>query len=572
MGKFKEAEVKLRDAVKQDSASKAGHYYLDLATEARIVGEARKRGIGDNLVRYAPRTSVNSGISASKPSSTLANADYAPLEIKLPVPAFMGTPTDLPMGVEAQPPTGQLAQVVTEPQQAVPAVTNSLVASLPETSTAENPISTFSLNVSDVSFKVAAASLDQGAMPDPQGIREEEFINAFDYRDPAPAPGEKLAFAWERARFPYAHNRDIVRFSVKTASQGREAGKPLCLVVLLDNSGSMERPDRVKISHDAMRELVRQLKPQDRISLVVFARTARLVAKHLEGGAANVLLTEIGLLNPEGGTNLEEAMDLAYETAVEQFMPNANNRVILLTDGAANLGNVNPEDLKQKVVEHRLKGIATDCFGIGWEDYNDDLLEVLSRNGDGRYSFLNDPEVAGAEFASRLAGALNVAASDVKTQVEFNPKRVTTYRQIGYAKHQLTKEQFRDNTVDAAEIAAAEAGNALYVIQVNPEGQGPIGVVRVRFKDPATGEYREQEWPLSYQPKVAALDQAGPAMKLAVSAASFAEWLARSPYASEVNLSRLLAHVNEAVEVFDVDPRPQKLAEMIRQAQVLGGK
>src|SRR5438067_2020453 len=112
-------------------------------------------------------------------------------------------------------------------------------------------------------------------------------------------------------------------------------------------------------------------------------------------------------------------------------------------------------------------GIALDCFGIGWEGYNDDLLENLSRNGDGRYGFVNTPEAAATEFAGQLAGALHVAASDVKVQVEFNPRRVTTYRQIGYAKHQLTKEQFRDNTVDAAEIGAAESGNALYVIESN---------------------------------------------------------------------------------------------------------
>ena len=159
---------------------------------------------------------------------------------------------------------------------------------------------------------------------------------------------------------------------------------------------------------------------------------------------------------------------------------------MLLTDGAANLGNVDPETLKQKVEANRKQGIALDCFGIGWEGYNDDLLEVLSRNGDGRYGFVNTPEEAATEFAGQLAGALHVAASDVKVQVEFNPARVTAYRQIGYAKHQLTKEQFRDNTVNAAQIGAAESGNALYVIAVDPAGDGPLAIVRVRYRVPGT--------------------------------------------------------------------------------------
>src|SRR6185503_16193571 len=189
-------------------------------------------------------------------------------------------------------------------------------------------------------------------------------------------------------------------------------------------------------------------------------------------------------------------------------------------DGAANLGDVNPAVLKQKVEAQRKQGIALDCFGVGWEGYNDDLLEQLSRNGDGRYGFINSAAEAATEFAGQLAGALRVAASDVKVQVEFNPKRVTSYRQIGYAKHQLKKEQFRDNTVDAAEIGAAEAGNALYVVQIDPRGEGPLATVRVRYKVPGTSQYHEKEWPVPYTGAPKALDQSPPAMRLATTASA----------------------------------------------------
>src|SRR5207253_2790817 len=176
---------------------------------------------------------------------------------------------------------------------------------------------------------------------------------------------------------------------------------------------------------------------------------------------------------------------------------------------------VQADSLKQKVEVNRQQGVALDCFGIGWEGYNDDLLEVLTRHGDGRYGFINTPEQANTEFVSQIAGALHVAASDVKVQVEFNTNRVTSYRQIGYAKHQLTKEQFRDNTVDAAEIASQEAGNALYAIETNPEGSGSISTVRVRYKVPGTAEYREQSWDVPYTGGAVALEQASPAMRLA---------------------------------------------------------
>jgi Mg-chelatase subunit ChlD len=442
----------------------------------------------------------------------------------------------------------------------------------PEVSTKDNAFSTFSLNVSDVSFKLAGASLDKGSMPEPATVRSEEFINAFNYRDPEPGGTAPLAFATERARFPFAHNRDILRVSVKTAAAGREAGRPLNLVLLLDNSGSMERSDRVEILKESLRVLTKQLQPQDKLSIITFSRTPRLWADGVTGEKAAEFAQRVGEITPQGGTDLSAALDLGYSTALKHFKFGSTNRVVLLTDGAANLGEVKAETLKAKVEEHRKKGVAFDCFGVGWEGYNDDLLEQLSRNGDGRYGFINNPEAAATEFAGQLAGALRVAASDVKVQMEFNPRRVTAYRQIGYAKHQLKKEQFRDNTVDAAEIGAAESGNALYVVEVNAAGQGDIGIARARFKVPGTTDYKELEWTIPFQAPAPAMEQASSSLRLATTAAAFAEWLAQSPYAAEVTTDRLLGMINGIPAIYGADPRPAKLESMIRQAKSISGR
>ena len=442
----------------------------------------------------------------------------------------------------------------------------------PEIATKANAFSTFSLNVSDVAFKLAAASLELGKMPDVATVRSEEFINAFDYRDPEPAPGVPLAFVSERARYPFAQNRDLLRFSVKTAAAGRQPGRPLNIVLLLDNSGSMERADRVRIVHEALRVLAAQLQPQDKLSVVTFARTPRLWADGVAGDKAGEVTARVGEITPQGGTDIAAALDLGYATALRHYQPGSINRVVLLTDGAANLGDVNPDALKQKVEAHRKQGVALDCFGIGWEGYDDTLLEALSRNGDGRYGFINTPEEAATGFAAQLAGALRVAASDVKVQVEFNPRRVTAYRQIGYAKHQLTKEQFRDNTVDAAEIGAAESGNALYVCEVNPRGEGDLATVRVRFKVPGTSDYREHEWTVAFTKDAPPLEQASPALRLAGTASAFSEWLTASPYAAEVTPDRLLGLLNGVPAIYGADPRPQKLEWMIRTAKNVSGR
>jgi len=339
----------------------------------------------------------------------------------------------------------------------------------------------------------------------------------------------------------------------------------------LDNSGSMERRDRREILRQALDVLSQLLTSQDKISVVGFARTARLWVDAAPGGSPQDLLEKVKHMTPQGGTNLEEALNAAYEVATNHFVQDGINRVVLLTDGAANLGNVDAETLKRKVETERQRGIAFDCFGVGWDGFNDHLLETLSRNGDGRYAFLNHPADATHAFAHRLAGALNVAASDVKVQVEFNADRVGTWRQIGYARHQLNKEQFLDNTVDAAEIGNAESGNALYVIEPKENGFGPLGIVRVRYRQPHTNQYHEEEWTVPYRNTIPEAMASSPSMKMAMTSAFFAEWMSGNPHAGGISLNALQELFRDIPHVYGNDPGPHTLERMLAQARSISG-
>jgi hypothetical protein len=185
---------------------------------------------------------------------------------------------------------------------------------------------------------------------------------------------------------------------------------------------------------------------------------------------------------------------------------------------------------------------------------------------------VNTPGEAATEFAGQLAGALRVAASDVKVQVEFNPARVISYRQIGYAKDQLKKEQFRDNTVKAAQMTVAESGNALYTVELNPAGDGPICTVYVRYREPGTSDYHEHAWAVPYDGASPALDKASPAMRLAATASAFSEWLAGSPYAGEVRLDPLQSYLRGVPEFYGIDSRPKLLETMLREAKSISGQ
>ncbi len=339
-----------------------------------------------------------------------------------------------------------------------------------ETETATEAFSTFSLHVSDASFRMARAAMERGERPVAEGVRVEEFYNAFDYGDPAPAGGEPVACAVEQAAHPALPQRNLVRIGVRTGAQGRGASTPLNLTLLLDSSGSMEREDRREGLARAVEGLAGLLKEGDTVTVASFARQPRLLADRLPGSEAGKLAGIVGGTPSEGGTNLEEGLKLAGELALRQFKAGAQNRIVLFTDGAANLGDAEPESLQAMVEGFRRRGIAFDAAGFGAEGLNDGLLERLTRNGNGRYYVVDGPEDAEGGFAAKLAGAFRPAAEDVKVQVRFNAERVARYRLIGFEEHRLEKEDFRDDSVDAAEMAEEEAGNALYQIEVLPQG------------------------------------------------------------------------------------------------------
>ena len=439
----------------------------------------------------------------------------------------------------------------------------------PEVDTLRNPVSTFSLHVGDASFGHAAASLENGEWPDPEGIRPEEFINAFSYRDPLPARDAPVALHAERARHPFGHAREILRVGVRTRSSGRDRTTPLNLVLLLDGSGSMERSDRQFIVAQALEALGRSLQEGDTISLVRFARQARVWGEGIPGPQAPAEIRRLLSLVPEGGTNLEEALLLAYRTAGKHFLDGGLNRIVLLTDGAANLGDTDNANLQSLVEENRRQGIALDAFGIGWDGYDDQRLEALTRNSDGHYAFLNRPGEVEEEFLRRLTGALDPAARNVKVQLRLNPERIRRYRQIGHARHQLAEEDFRDDAVDAAEMAPAATGMALYVLAPDPQGRGPVGTLLVRYEEPGTGRVNELSLTLPWEGEAPDLSTASPTLQLAAASGVLAEWLGGIPYSQGIDLDRLQGLVARARTAWPLDRNVHRLERMLHRAREL---
>jgi Ca-activated chloride channel homolog len=446
-----------------------------------------------------------------------------------------------------------------------------LPSGLNELSAAKNAFSTFSLHVSDVSFKLAESALARGEWPEAAKIRIEEFVNAFDYGDPLPCHDERIACYVEQSIHPFLQQRNVLRVSMRTAAAGRASSTPLRLTFLLDNSGSMERIDRQDTVRRAFALLAAQLKPIDQVTLISFARQPRLLADQISGEAAQQLVELIDQLPSEGGTNIEAALQLAFEKAKEQQLSGAQNRIVLLTDGAVNLGDAQPESLSRMIETIRDAGIAFDAAGISAEGLNDEVLEALTRKGDGRYYLLDSAESADDGFARQIAGALRPSAKNVKVQVEFNPKRVGQYKLLGFEKHLLKQEDFRNDQVDAAEMAAAEAGVAVYQFEAKPNGEGDVGSVSVRFRDLATGQMVEHRWPIPYEADPPRPDQANASLRIATTAAMFAAKLRGEPLGETVDLKTLSDLLSSLPEREHNAQRVQQLQRMIQQARELTG-
>jgi autotransporter-associated beta strand protein len=438
-----------------------------------------------------------------------------------------------------------------------------------ETDSTTEPFSTFSLHVSDVSFQLAQAALAKNEWPEKESVRIEEFVNAFDYGDPSPDEAEPVACRIEQAAHPFLQQRNLLRFGVRTASTGRGASSLLRLTLLLDRSGSMERPDRQETVQRALEQLAAEMRDGDELTVIAFSRQPRLVADRANREAAAKLPAELAAIPTEGGTNLEAALALAAEKARATMTPGAQNRIVLLTDGAANLGDAHPDRLAERIHALRQEGIAFDAAGIGADGLNDTILEALTRKGDGRYYLLNGPEDAGEGFARKLAGAFRPGAKDVKVQIQFNPDRVGRYRLLGFEEHRLKKEDFRDDTVDAAELASEEAGVAVYQVEVKLDGSGDVGFVSVRFLDVASGERVERRWLIPFEPKTAAFDQAPPSLQLAGLAAWTAAKLKDDPAAASTDwpfLNRIHAGLPEA---WKSASRVRRLGDVLRSAESL---
>lgn len=469
-----------------------------------------------------------------QPGSPSPDSQKAKLHPIAPVPVGAGMP----------PPPPDTAQY----QQTAPN---------PVMRTAEQPVSTFSLDVDTASYANVRRFLRHGQKPPRDAVRVEELVNYFPYDYPRPTDTAE-PFRSTVTVLPTPWNKDtrLLHIGIKGYDIDRSERPRLNLVFLIDVSGSMGPADRLPLLQQALRLLVEQLRPDDTVGIVTYAGRSGVLLEPTRGTDKGKIIAAIDGLGAGGSTAGAAGIDAAYRLAEAHFDKRAVNRVILGTDGDFNVGISDPRMLEQVIEDKRQTGIYLSIIGVGDNNYNDRLMQTLAQKGNGIAAYMNDLTEARKIFVDNMQSLFPIA-DDVKVQVEFNPAQVAEYRLIGYETRLLRREDFKNDRIDAGEVSAGHTVTAIYEItppgspalafeplRYQPEQSAAatsdeIANVRIRYKLPGQANSR-----LIEQPVRQALDDAAKAsteVRFAVAVAGFGQMLRGDPNLKTWDHGRLLA-------------------------------
>ena len=357
----------------------------------------------------------------------------------------------------------------------------------------EHPVSTFSIDVDTGAYSNARRMLNAGRLPVQDAVRVEEFINYFGYDYPAPTSRSRpFNIITELGPNPWNAKTQLLHIGLKGYEVPKSQIPAANLVFLIDVSGSMHSDDKIGLLKTSLEMLTRQLRAEDRISIVVYAGASGVVLEPVPGTEKGRIIAALNALSAGGSTNGAAGIRLAYAMAEQAFVEGGINRVLLATDGDFNVGTTSFEALKDLVEEKRKTGISLTTLGFGTGNYNDRLMEQLADAGNGNYAYIDTLNEARKVLVEQMSATLQTIAKDVKIQIEFNPEVVAEYRLVGYENRMLAREDFSNDQVDAGEIGAGHTVTAVYeVALVGSDGQR---VEPLRYQNPQrTGHDRNNE-------------------------------------------------------------------------------
>jgi Ca-activated chloride channel family protein len=504
--------------------------------------------------------------------------------------AVAGEEADVALGIAAPPAEPLMAEAAAAPSQvqwqATP-VPQSQPDSAPEPQTPEdmffenygvNPmldteddhLSTFAMDVDTASYTLARSYLmDYEQLPPPEAIRPEEMVNYFDVDYAPPEGDEAFAIHLDAAPAPFGYEG---HYLLRVGLQGRyiapEDREPALLIFVIDVSGSMDSGDRLELVKQALALLVGELREDDRVGIVVYSDRSRPVLEPTSASDAETIMAAINALHPEGSTNVADGLRIGYHMAQENRHDEGITRLIVCSDGVANVGTVDAEGILNLIKDGVDDGITLSTIGFGMGNYNDVLMEQLANDGNGNYFYVDNLREARRVFVHNLTGTLQVIGYDAKVQVDFDPEVTDRYRLIGYENRAIADEDFRDDTVDAGEVGAGHSITALYEVALeSADADGVVATVYIRYQDADTREVVELSRAITTADLLPSLDDAPADFRLHAAAVEFAELLRDSYWAQE---GSYVAVLELAAPLVDEMPGNAEVAEFVELIRLAG--
>lgn len=450
---------------------------------------------------------------------------------------------------------------------------------------ADEPVSTFSIDVDTASYSFARRQINQGVLPPAESIRSEEMINYFDYDWPASTSRQRpFRPTVTVSDSPWNAGRKLVHIGIRGYEMPARTRPDVNLVLLLDVSGSMNSPDRLPLAQRSMGLLLDSLKPTDTVAIAVYSGAAGEVLAPTPVREKEKILHALDSLRPGGSTAGAAGIRLAYQLARRSFREDGVNRILLATDGDFNVGISDTAELKRLVERERESGVFLSVLGFGQGNYRDEMAQVLAQNGNGVAAYIDTLAEARKVLVEQAGAALFTIASDVKLQVEFNPATVAEYRLVGYETRGLNREDFNNDRVDAGDVGAGHTVTAIYEITpvgarqlVDERRYGPrsdatparargneYGFVKIRYKLPGRSESELLEQPIAVDAGVPrGLRQD---VRFATAVAGFAQLLQGGRYTGTLTFEDVLG---EAEASLGADPHRYRaeFLELVRRAR-----
>ena len=409
-----------------------------------------------------------------------------------------------------------------------------------DTRTAVDPRSTFAADVDTASYALARRKLFAGALPPPASVRVEEFVNYFPYDYPQPQRGP-LAVHFEAAPSPFNTAKLLVRVGLQGRKVAFDQRKPAHLTMLLDTSGSTAADGKLDLAKHSIRLLLDELGDGDTVSLVAYGGSAGLVLGPTPLSRRSEVLDALDRLTSGGNSALADGLSLAYLQAESTFEQGQINRVMLYSDGDANVGPATHSELSKIIADRAGRGIALTALGFGPASYSDTTLERLADGGDGNYFFIDNEREARRVVVDELVGTLQIIAADVKVQVLWSGERVLSHRLIGYENREIADHAFRDDGANGGALGAGHQVTALYEVELVDGALGDLATVLVRSRIPENDTPEETVFSLRSDDVKPSTSEGSRSYRMALAAAWFAEVLRRSPHAEDVDIADVLA-------------------------------